>query len=318
MQELGKPEEAARLFERLRKEHPQSRFSAEAACRLAQRALDAKDYRQADKLVDEVLESEKPKPPDRDEQYDAKVREYAMFLRGQIAVAKADWPKVREAFEAMVREYPDSRRRPLAEYWVAEAFCRQGDYAAASTRLERLAERTQGKAGTVDGDDSAAAGPVAGEAEPVGRRLRSGGQNRKGLSEFRATVRSGLPPGAMSRQPGRLRGRTADVQQSHPLGGRRQDRDRGHGAMDDRRDATSTRRTSRPRCTNTCGSRSFTPIRPGRPWPCCRPASAASGWARPRKPPSSTEEILKAYPDTPFAKDAAKELARLEGATSQH
>ena len=55
MQELGKPEEAVRLFERLHKEYPQSRFSAEAACQLAKHALDAKDYRQADKLIDDAL-----------------------------------------------------------------------------------------------------------------------------------------------------------------------------------------------------------------------------------------------------------------------
>ena len=134
-----------------------------------------------------------------------RVREYAMFLRGQIAVAKADWPKVREAFEALLHEYPDSQRRPVAEYWIAEAYYRQGDYAAAATRLERLAERTQGKARTVDGDDPVAARPGAGAAEPMDRRLRDRRQDRKGLSQFRAAVRGGLPARAMSRQPGRLR-----------------------------------------------------------------------------------------------------------------
>ena len=54
-QELGKPEDADRLFERLRKEHPQSRFWADATCRLAQRAFDAKEYQRADELLDEVL-----------------------------------------------------------------------------------------------------------------------------------------------------------------------------------------------------------------------------------------------------------------------
>ena len=44
LQELDKPEDASRLFERLHKEYPQSRFWADATCRLAQRALDAKDY----------------------------------------------------------------------------------------------------------------------------------------------------------------------------------------------------------------------------------------------------------------------------------
>jgi cellulose synthase operon protein C len=142
--DLGKPEEAARLFARLHKDYPQSRFSAEAACQLAKHALDAKEYRQADKLIDEAL---KPKTvtAGSDEQYQAKVREYAMFLRGEISAAKADWPKTREAFETMLREHPASQRRVLAEYWIAEAYYRQRDYAAASTRFERLAEQLKGK-----------------------------------------------------------------------------------------------------------------------------------------------------------------------------
>jgi len=147
MQELGKPEDAAQLFERLHREHRQSRFWADATCRLAQQALDGKDYKRAGALVDEVL-ADKPAVADRAkiaEQPDAKVRQYAMLLRGQIAVARADWPKVREAFEAMVEEYPNSQRRPVAEYWVAETYYRQGDYAAAATRLESLADRMKEK-----------------------------------------------------------------------------------------------------------------------------------------------------------------------------
>ena len=147
MQKLGKPEDAARLFERLHKELPQSRFWADATCRLAQQALDAKDYGRAGSLADEVL-AKKPAAADPvhgAEPPDAKVRQYAMRLRGQIAEARADWPKMREAFEAMVKEYPDSPRRPVAEYWIAESYYRQGDYAAAIPRLERLAEQIKGK-----------------------------------------------------------------------------------------------------------------------------------------------------------------------------
>lgn len=142
MQEVGKPEDAAGLFERLHKEHPQSRFWADATCRLAQQALDAKDYERAGALVDEVL-AVKPAAEGGKlaGQPDAKVRQYAMRLRGEIAVAKTDWSKVREAYEALVEQYPDSQRRLLAEYWVAESYYRQGDYPAAVARFEQLAER---------------------------------------------------------------------------------------------------------------------------------------------------------------------------------
>ena len=93
--------------------------------------------RRADELLDrEVLAAQDRSP---------QVREYALFLRGQMAVAKADWPKVREAFEALVREFPESRRRLAAEFWIAEAYYRKGDYAAAGSRLERLAEQIEDK-----------------------------------------------------------------------------------------------------------------------------------------------------------------------------
>ncbi len=143
-QELGKAEDADRLFERLRKEHPQSRFWADATYRLAQRAFDAKDYGRANELLHKVLEN-KAAAGSRAEPVAPQVREYAMFLRGQVAVAKADWPKVREAFEGLVREFPESRRRLAAEFWIAEAFYQQADYAAAGSRLERLVGQIEGK-----------------------------------------------------------------------------------------------------------------------------------------------------------------------------
>ena len=37
------PDDAAALFQRLHKEYPQSRYWADATCRLAQRAIDKKD-----------------------------------------------------------------------------------------------------------------------------------------------------------------------------------------------------------------------------------------------------------------------------------
>jgi cellulose synthase operon protein C len=132
-QELGKTAEAGALFERLHNECRQSRFWADATYRLAQRAFDAKDYQQASRLTDEVLSASG----------DPAVRQYALFLRGQIAAAKADWPKVRETFETLIKEFPAANRRLVADYWVAEAYYRQADYAAAAPRLERLAEQVK-------------------------------------------------------------------------------------------------------------------------------------------------------------------------------
>lgn len=149
MRDLGKPAEADRLFERLRKEYPASRYRADAVYRLAQRAFDAKNFDAAARLADEVLD-ETAKAANRVEaaetnkkagQSGTRLREYALFLRGQTAVAQADWPKARETFEAMLRTRADGQRRVAAEFWIAESYYREGDYAAASEHLDRIAEQ---------------------------------------------------------------------------------------------------------------------------------------------------------------------------------
>jgi cellulose synthase operon protein C len=135
MQELGKLDEAAAIFERLHKEHPQSHFWADATCRLAQRALDAKDFPAAAKLVDEALATKS----------DAGARPLAMLLRGQLAAAQGDWPATRAAFEAVLRDYPDHPRRPVAEYWIAESYYREHNFAAAAAAWDRMTPRIREK-----------------------------------------------------------------------------------------------------------------------------------------------------------------------------
>jgi len=135
LQDLAKADQSAALFERLRKEYPQSRFAADAAYRLAQRALQAKDYAQAKQLVSEVLAGNA----------DAKIRQYARYLEGQIAAALQDWDAVRRACEALLDEFPDSPLRPAAEYLVAETIFRRGNYVEAAERFERLAPQAEGR-----------------------------------------------------------------------------------------------------------------------------------------------------------------------------
>ncbi len=149
MRDLGKPAEAGRLFERLRKEYPTSRYRADATYRLAQRAFDAKNFDAAARLTDEVLGKTTPTVPrmetteinEKVEPSGSRLREYALFLRGQAAVAQADWAKARIMFETLIREKPDAQRRVAAEFWIAESHYREGDYAAASAHLDRIAEQ---------------------------------------------------------------------------------------------------------------------------------------------------------------------------------
>ena len=131
LRELGEAEQAERLFQRSHEECPQSRFWGEAVNHAALRACEVKNYDGADVLIDELLKAE----------VDPRVREVAMDLRGKVAVAKADWPKVREAFESLLEEFPETKRRLHAEYWIAQAYYSQHDYDSAGEKLKQLAEK---------------------------------------------------------------------------------------------------------------------------------------------------------------------------------
>ncbi len=135
LHDLGKTAESVELFERLHREHADSRYGADATFRLAQRALAAKDYRRADRLVAEVLAG---KPDDR-------IRENALYLRGQIAAAGQKWQQVGEAFEALLEAFPETSARLVAEFWIAETAYRRKDYAVAGEKFDLLAQHSRRK-----------------------------------------------------------------------------------------------------------------------------------------------------------------------------
>ena len=131
LQELNKPQEADQLFERLRKDFARSRYAQDAAYRLAQRAAAAKDYARAKPLLAEALAADG----------DPRLREHVRHLQGQIAAAQEDWAEVQRAFEAAVKESPQSAHRLTAEFWIAEAHYRRGEFEAAGKLLDALAAR---------------------------------------------------------------------------------------------------------------------------------------------------------------------------------
>ena len=158
-----------------------------------------------------------------------------MFLRGQMAAAQADWPKVREAFEALVKEFPDSQRRLAAEFWIAEAYYRQADYAAAGPRFERLAQQIKGKR-----EPWMAMIPL--------RRAQVLAQQNQWTDAYAiaAKIAADFPNFEQQYEVDYLLGRClanqADfdgarqaLQPGDPLARRRENRDRGHGPVDDRR-----------------------------------------------------------------------------------
>jgi TolA-binding protein len=128
---LGRLADGDALFEQLRAGHPQSEFFGDATYRLAERAIEAGDQARASALLDALLASDAG----------PEVTQHALYLRGQIAVAAQDWPKVATFMDRLVQQFPDSALRPRAEYWVADALYKQGQFDAAEAALAELAPR---------------------------------------------------------------------------------------------------------------------------------------------------------------------------------
>jgi TolA-binding protein len=131
--DAGSQEESLQVLQRIYHEQRESHFWPDVAYRLAERANDAKDFPRAEALAGEILAAKT----------DAKIREHTLYLRGQIAIAQHAWPRAQQAFEALVHEFPQSSTRRVADYWIAEALYRQGDYAAAGEHFDRLAQETE-------------------------------------------------------------------------------------------------------------------------------------------------------------------------------
>lgn len=135
LRDVGSGKEAETIFERLRTEYPASRYTPDATYRLAEAAFAARDHDRAESLLGALLSG----------QATDRVRQYARYLQGQIAVTRQDWPKVQEVFETFVREFPESPQRLVAEFWIAESLYRRKQFDAAGKRFEALLGKARGR-----------------------------------------------------------------------------------------------------------------------------------------------------------------------------
>lgn len=129
------------LLARLRTEHPQSRYWADATYRLAARGFQAKEYANAAGLCEEILNSASG----------GGVREHALYLLARIAAVEAEqnnkWQVVRDRFGRLLEEFPKTPMRLVADFWMAESLYRQQKYDEALAEFDRLAQQTQGQTG---------------------------------------------------------------------------------------------------------------------------------------------------------------------------
>jgi len=134
LRELKRPADADQLFERLRKEHPKSALINDVRYRLAQRAAEGGNYARAKELLKELA----------DAQPEEKLRNAADLLRGQVAVAEADWPAAQSVFESLAQRV-EGDDRLWVEFWWAESHYRQDQLDQAERVLAALASRAEKK-----------------------------------------------------------------------------------------------------------------------------------------------------------------------------
>jgi cellulose synthase operon protein C len=135
LRESGEAAQADELFERLRAAMPRSRFWADAVYRLAERAYEAKDYARAEQLAGELIAGDPP----------PEVLPHALYLTAQITAAENQWPRVAAPLERLTAEFPDHAIVPLARYLLAEAAYREAQYDSAAEQFRELADATRGR-----------------------------------------------------------------------------------------------------------------------------------------------------------------------------
>jgi TolA-binding protein len=126
-------EASAKLYERLRTEFATSPLAAEATLQLAERAVAAKQFDEAAALLREVTR------PDAA----ATIRPQALYLEGRLELSRGDWVAAEKPLGQLVSEHPDSDLVQPAEYLLAEAAFRGGDFERSLERLNALSEKTK-------------------------------------------------------------------------------------------------------------------------------------------------------------------------------
>lgn len=135
LDDLGRSEEARKLFDRIRGEYPKSSYWSDATFRLAQRSFETGDYDRTGQWVADLLAAD----------LSDQIRENTLYLEGQLAAAREDWDQARRSFETLVRNHPETPLRLMAEYGIAEATFRQDDYPQAGEQFDLLVRQTQGR-----------------------------------------------------------------------------------------------------------------------------------------------------------------------------
>ena len=135
--------ESEALFERLRHQHKQSTYWADAVFRLAEAARDRRDAKRVAELVDDLAAAANAKNDAGEPLVDAQTLAHAFYLQGRLAADLDDWAAAEKAMASLVERCAKSDLVLAATFWIAEAAYRQGNYDAAAERFAALAVDAQ-------------------------------------------------------------------------------------------------------------------------------------------------------------------------------
>src|SRR5262249_8561904 len=69
------------------------------------------------------------------------LREYALYLQGQLSVEQQHWPAVAQSMRKLLEEFPQSKLALQSEFWLAEALYRQNAFEETERRFDRLSQK---------------------------------------------------------------------------------------------------------------------------------------------------------------------------------
>ncbi len=127
--DLGQPEECLLKFAELVEGEPESRYWSDAAYRLVQNAVSQHDLESAKRLIAKILaRTDVPIP----------VVSRVLMVQGQIAATENEWSAVTNSMSELLKRTDDETTKNRAEYWLAESFFRQKQYAEGLEIFRRL------------------------------------------------------------------------------------------------------------------------------------------------------------------------------------
>lgn len=128
-QDRGNTERAAIYFRRIHEEYPDGELWADATYRLAEIEFHQSRLDVAEKAAVQLAQ-DAGKYPD--------LAPYALYLLGQIQIARGQWQKAIEPLQRLRNEHPKTELRTRTEYWLAESYFRAGLHEEAETTFHSM------------------------------------------------------------------------------------------------------------------------------------------------------------------------------------